>query len=177
MVYLSGMISDRLSGKPMKFGIGGRFGLLFNAIPVQIRNVETMKQGNTLKTKGFTIIELMIVLAIAAILLSLAYPSYIDYVRKSKRGDAQQALMNWSVNQEIWRSNHPAYASTTDMPAADLENYSLSTTGTLNGNEFTLQAAAKAGNDQNNDEAKGGASCATLTLNSNGVKAPANCWE
>ncbi len=54
-------------------------------------------------TNGFTLIELMIVLVIAAIILGLAYPSYVDYVRKSKRGDAQQALMNWSVNQEIWR--------------------------------------------------------------------------
>ena len=177
MVYLSGMISDRLSGGTSKFVIGARFGLLFSAITVQIGNIETMKQGNSKKSQGGTIIELMIVLVIAAILLSLAYPSYVDYVRKSKRGDAQQALMNWSVNQEIWRSNHPAYASTTDMPAADLENYTMSTTGTLDGNEYTLQAAAKAGNDQNNDEARNGTSCATLTLNSNGVKAPADCWE
>ena len=78
MVYLSGMISDRLSGGTSKFGIGARFGLLFNAITVQIGNIETMKQGNIKNSKGFTIIELMIVLVIAAILLSLAYPSYID---------------------------------------------------------------------------------------------------
>ena len=46
---------------------------------------------------GFTLVELMIVLIIAAIILALAYPSYIQYVRKSKRGDAQQLLMNWSA--------------------------------------------------------------------------------
>ncbi|MBT8050804.1 MAG: prepilin-type N-terminal cleavage/methylation domain-containing protein [Gammaproteobacteria bacterium] len=128
-------------------------------------------------SKGITLIELMIVLVIVAILLGLAYPSYVDYVRKSKRGDAQQALMNWSVNQEIWRSNHPTYASTTDMPAADLDYYSLNTTGTLDGDEYTLQAAAKAGNDQNNDKAKDGSSCATMTLDQNGVKSPAACWD
>ena len=127
--------------------------------------------------KGITLIELMIVLVIVAILLGLAYPSYVDYVRKSKRGDAQQALMNWSVNQEIWRSNHPEYASTTDMPAAGLEHYDLSTTGTLDANDYTLQAAAKTGDDQNNDEAKDGSSCATMTLNQDGVKAPAACWD
>ncbi len=60
------------------------------------------------RIKGFTIIELMIVLIIVAILVALAYPSYIQYVRKAKRGEAQQLLLNWSINQEIWRSNNPS---------------------------------------------------------------------
>ena len=55
------------------------------------------------QVKGFTIIELMIVILIVAILVALAYPSYINYVRKAKRGEAQQLLLNWSINQEIWR--------------------------------------------------------------------------
>ena len=136
-----------------------------------------MKNTKRKFSKGITLIELMIVLVIVAILLGLAYPSYVDYVRKSKRGDAQQALMNWSVNQEIWRSSHATYASTTDLPAAALEHYDLSTTGTLDGDEYTLQASAKTGNDQNNDVAKDGSSCATLTLDQNGVKSPAACWD
>ena len=41
-----------------------------------------MKTQNLKKKQGFTIIELMIVLVIVAILLALAYPSYVDYVRK-----------------------------------------------------------------------------------------------
>ncbi len=67
------------------------------------------KQRNNWKS-GFTVIELMIVLMIVAILVALAYPSYVDYVRKARRGEAQQLLMNWSINQEIWRSNNPTYA-------------------------------------------------------------------
>ncbi|MCH8058598.1 MAG: prepilin-type N-terminal cleavage/methylation domain-containing protein [Proteobacteria bacterium] len=53
---------------------------------------------NTWKVKknaGFSLIELMIVIVIVAILVSLAYPSYIQYVRKSKRGEAQQLLINY----------------------------------------------------------------------------------
>ena len=129
----------------------------------------------TRKFQGFTIIELMIVLAIAAILLALAYPSYIDYVRKGKRGDAQQALMNWAVNQEIWRSNHPTDATTTELPAANLDNYNMQMSGTPTNRSYVLQAVAQG--DQANDEAKDGTSCATLSLNQNGLKSPAACWD
>lgn len=129
------------------------------------------------RKQGFTIIELMIVLVIVAILLALAYPSYIDYVRKSKRGDAQQALMNWAVNQEIWRSNNPEYADETDIPAADLDHYDLSVVdGSVSATSYTLRADATG--DQVNDTARDKSiSCARLELNQNGQKTPAECWE
>ncbi len=47
---------------------------------------------NGLKQKGFTLIELMIVVALVAILASIAYPSFQEQVRKSKRSDASGAL-------------------------------------------------------------------------------------
>jgi len=137
-----------------------------------------MKIRNLRGKQGFTIIELMIVLAIVAILLALAYPSYIDYVRKSKRSDAQQALMNWAVNQEIWRANHTSYATTAQLPAPLIDNYDFATVGTPNATGYTLQASAKAGNDQNNDKSRNrSASCATMTLNQSGLKTHAGCWE
>ena len=73
-----------------------------------------MKTLQRKRILGFTIIELMIVVMIVAILLAIAYPSYVQYVRKAKRGDAQQLLMNWSINQEIWRSNNTTYAGDRD---------------------------------------------------------------
>ena len=135
---------------------------------------------NTSKRKrnsGFTVIELMIVLVIVAILLALAYPSYIDYVRKGKRGDAQQALLNWAVNQEIWRANHPEYASEGELPVADLDHYTLSTDGDPTATAYSLQAIAIDGDDQQNDKARDGTDCSTLTLDQSGVKGPAACWE
>ncbi len=134
-----------------------------------------MKQAHSKHAKGFTLIELMIVLVIAAIILGLAYPSYVNYVRKSKRGDAQQALMNWSVNQEIWRSNHPTYAGTGDLPVPTSDHYVFSLVGNPTATAFTLQAQGR--NDQVNDTAKDGTSCATLQLNQNGQKTPAGCWD
>ena len=129
---------------------------------------------------GFTVIELMIVVMIVAILVALAYPSYIQYVRKSKRGDAQQMLMNWSVNQEIWRSNNTAYAGAGDITppcsqvGADCDYGFTVAAGTTT---YTLTATALEGNDQENDTAKDGTPCSPMTLNQNGQKEPAVCWQ
>lgn len=45
------------------------------------------------KQRGFTLIEVMIVVAIVGILTAIAYPSYLEHVRKSRRADAQSAMM------------------------------------------------------------------------------------
>ncbi|MFC1689391.1 type IV pilin protein [Pseudomonadota bacterium] len=134
------------------------------------------------KFLGFTVIELMIVIMIVAILTALAYPSYINYVRKSKRGEAQQLLMNWSINQEIWRSNNSAYAGTGDIPApcssdgADCDYEFVPSN--LGANTFTLTATAISGNDQENDTARDSSiSCSEITLDQNGQKLPPACWE
>ena len=134
-----------------------------------------MKTRNMNRKQGFTIIELMIVLVIVAILLALAYPSYVQYVRKGKRGDAQQALMNWAVNQEIWRSNHTSYATTGELPVGNLDHYILQMSGNPTATRYMLQAVAQ--NDQAKDKARDGTLCTTLSLNQNGQKLPAACWE
>jgi type IV pilus assembly protein PilE len=51
-----------------------------------------MKTLHKKQFPGFTVIELMIVVVIVAILLAIAYPSFVNYVRKAKRGEAQQLL-------------------------------------------------------------------------------------
>lgn len=133
---------------------------------------------NTWKVKknaGFTVIELMIVLVIVAILVSLAYPSYIQYVRKSKRGEAQQLLMNWSINQEIWRSNNTQYASEGNLAVPINDNYDFSTNGTPDATSYTLQAVAH--DDQVNDVSRDSTPCSTLTLDQSGLKDPTVCWN
>jgi type IV pilus assembly protein PilE len=129
------------------------------------------------KFKGFTIIELMIVVMIVAILLAIAYPSYVKYVRKANRGDAQQLLMNWSINQEIWRSNNPSYATEGQLipPTSDHYDY---VPDNLSATTYTLIATAKADGDQINDKSRDNSvDCDVLTLNQSGQKLPAECWE
>ena len=128
------------------------------------------------RTTGYTVIELMIVLIIIALLVALAYPSYIDYVRKSRRGEAQQLLLNWAINQEIYRSNNPEYADSGELAVPTHDHYVFTTVGTPNATTYALQAAAQ--DDQANDETRAGVSCATLTLNQAGTKgSDATCWN
>lgn len=56
--------------------------------------------NNYSKTKGFSLIELMMVVAIIAILASIAFPSYTRYMVRAKRADAQQRLLSLSQGME-----------------------------------------------------------------------------
>jgi type IV pilus assembly protein PilE len=60
---------------------------------------------------GFTLIEMMIVVSIAGILSSIAYPSFTGQLQKVRRTDAVVAAMQVQWAQERWRSNNPAYGS------------------------------------------------------------------
>ena len=68
---------------------------------------------------GFTLIELMIVVAAVAILVAIAMPSYQDYVRRGRRADAQSFLQEVAARQQHFLVDRRAYsASVTDAPSA-----------------------------------------------------------
>ena len=69
--------------------------------------------------RGFTLIELMIAVVVVALLASIALPSFMDSIRKSRRSEAFAALMAVQQAQERWRGNHGAYASSVTAAAAD----------------------------------------------------------
>jgi type IV pilus assembly protein PilE len=104
--------------------------------------------------RGFTLIELMIVVAVAAVLALIAVPSYMDSVRKSRRADAMAGLMRWQQLQERVRGNQPAYASavasmpgpppTSDSPE---RHYTLSIDAAGPAG-YTMSATAKSGSPQ-----------------------------
>jgi type IV pilus assembly protein PilE len=75
-----------------------------------------------IKQKGFTLVELMIVVAIVAILAAVAYPSYMSSVNKGRRADAQNALLNFAALQERFYSDRGSYGGLDDITGgADAE--------------------------------------------------------
>lgn len=137
------------------------------------------------KHKGFTLIELMIVVAIIGIIAGIAYPSYMESVRKSNRADAKAALND--VSQRLQRC-YTAYSSYVNVNCAvgttlttgggsipSGENM-YAVTGALTATTFTLTATPVGGGVQAGD-----AKCTTLTLNQAGVRNATgsdagNCW-
>lgn len=61
--------------------------------------------------RGFTLIELVIAMVIGAILVTLAFPSFMSSLRKSRRSEAVAALTAMQQEQERWRSNNQSYTS------------------------------------------------------------------
>lgn len=60
---------------------------------------------------GFTLIELMITVVVVAILAAVAFPSFMDSIRKSRRSDAMTALSQLQLAQERFRANNSAFSS------------------------------------------------------------------
>lgn len=61
------------------------------------------------KTRGFTLIELMIAVAIVGLLAAVAVPSYRSYIQKGKRAEAQGALVTFANAMEQWRLQNGNY--------------------------------------------------------------------
>ena len=71
-----------------------------------------MNPGTQLKTaNGFTLIELLIVVALVGILLTIALPSYQDYVRRGKIGEATSELAAFRARQEQYFQDNRTYVS------------------------------------------------------------------
>jgi type IV pilus assembly protein PilE len=65
------------------------------------------------KSRGFTLIELMMAVVILSILVAIAIPSYSSYIQKSRRTEARAALLNLATLEERFFSTQNAYSSTT----------------------------------------------------------------
>ncbi len=63
------------------------------------------------QSTGFTLIELMIVIAIVGILAAVAYPAYQDHIRKSNRAAAQACMMDVAQRQQNYMMNNRSYAT------------------------------------------------------------------
>ena len=134
---------------------------------------------------GFTLIELMITVAIIAILSAIALPSYLDYVRKGKRSDARALLQAAAIAQEKYRLSNASYASattalsppcpTSGTCASEQGYYTLATPTGVTATGYTLTANAVSTSSQAADT---GCTAITYTVSGGSITyGPSNtCW-
>jgi type IV pilus assembly protein PilE len=135
--------------------------------------VSNTRRASYRSAGGFTLVELMVTVAIVAILLSIAVPSYSLYMKKSRRGEAESALMDIAQRQQTYLLDQRAYApdraTLNTSISVDVTTFYTVTfaTGTAPPT-FTITATPKAGTAQVGDP--------TLTIDNTGAKTPTNVW-
>lgn len=129
-------------------------------------------------SRGFTLIELMIVTAVIAILAALAYPSYTEHLRSARRSEAASVLLDAAARQHQLLIEQRSYSSSfaalnLSVPPDLARYYTLSTTVTAGPPPGFSVAAAPIG-------AQAGDRCGTLSVDHLGTRSASTgadrCW-
>ena len=138
-----------------------------------------MRRTNLVKqSRGFTLLELLINVAVIGIISSIAYPSYVDNISRANRSEAQRELLRMASLQEQYFIDHREYTAdmtklgvATDPYITNSGLYSIDTT--VVGITYTLVATAKG------RQITADSSCLTLSVTDTCKKTAASthCWE
>ena len=137
------------------------------------------------KMRGFTLIELMLVVAIIGILTLVAYPAYTSYAQRGHRTDATRALMTAAATLEQFYAQNQSYS--TNAAGTPTTLTSLGIAATTPGGYYTLSLTDVQSTTYALQAAPIGAqaadtACGTFTLNSLGARGATgangiSCWE
>lgn len=136
--------------------------------------------ASTQRNSGFTLIEVLIVVAILGILTAIAYPSYVEHIRRGKRVEAQGKLQRAAQWMQRFYSTNDQYdgaalpANLARSPDNGNIDYNIVLATVANPPSYTLTATPTGSMAQDR--------CGVLTLNWQGVKtsaggAVADCWK
>lgn len=134
----------------------------------------TTRPGGKRRQTGFTLIEVMIAVAVVAILAAIAYPSYSRYVERARVTDGQAAVMEIAAQMERCYTVTADYSGCRtslgyNAAVSSEDGHYNVTVATPNASTFTITANADDANQ---------VACAQLTLDQTGNRGPDNddCW-
>lgn len=131
------------------------------------------------KIIGFTLIELVIAIALVSILTLIATEAYTGYVQRARRMDGINSLLSISLAEERYRGNNTSYGTLAQVwggVTASTEGYYTLSITNVSATSYTITATAtgsQTGDTQN------GTACSSLSIAvSNGTvtKSPSACW-
>lgn len=124
--------------------------------------------------RGFTLIEIMIVIAIIGIVITIGYPSLTEYMKKGRRTEVAGLLSEQAQILERFYSKSNVYTGASGLSAGN-DFYTI--TPTLTDQAFTLTAVRKSGTSMATDK------CGDFTITNTGVRSLLNatattkdCW-
>lgn len=137
----------------------------------------SVRPGLPRRTRGFTLTELVVAVAIVAILASIVIPSYQETLRKSRRADAKAALEDQANRLERYYAERNTYVDAMLSSATSPQGYYTLSLAVPDATHFTITATRVSTGPQAGD-----AKCGDFTLDQNGVQGKtgtgtvAECW-